>query len=84
MIRGIDHLVIATPDPDAGARQLEERVGLRCTGGGRHEGSGTRNRIAWLAEGAADWRGRPADWPATRYEKKKLAGTPTFLRLRRR
>ena len=38
----------------------------------------------WLAEGPADWRGRPADWPSTRYEKKKLAGTPTFLRLRRR
>jgi tRNA (guanine-N7-)-methyltransferase len=37
-----------------------------------------------LAEGPADWRGRPADWPATRYEKKQLAGTPTFLRLRRR
>lgn len=52
MIRGIDHLVIATPDPDAAARELEERVGLRCTGGGRHEGSGTRNRLAWLADGS--------------------------------
>ena len=30
----------------------------------------------WLAE-------RPADWPATRYERKQLAGTPTFLRFRR-
>lgn len=38
----------------------------------------------WLAERPADWRGRPVDWPVTRYEKKKLAGKPTFLRLRRR
>lgn len=39
----------------------------------------------WLAEGPADWRSRPADWPATRYEQKMLAGhRPVFLRLRRR
>ena len=38
----------------------------------------------WLAEGPADWRQRPFDWPATRYEKKMLAGKPTFLRFRRR
>jgi hypothetical protein len=52
MIRGIDHLVIATEDPDAAARQLEESVGLRCNAGGRHPGSGTWNRIAWLADGS--------------------------------
>ena len=44
----------------------------------------THAAFEWLAEAPADWRGRPADWPGTRYEKKKLAGTPTFLRLRRR
>ncbi|MBL8673427.1 MAG: tRNA (guanosine(46)-N7)-methyltransferase TrmB [Rhodospirillales bacterium] len=39
----------------------------------------------WLAEGPGDWRGRPADWPPTRYERKMLAGRkPVFLRLRRR
>ncbi len=39
----------------------------------------------WLAETPADWRSRPEDWPATRYEKKMLAGhKPVFLRLRRR
>lgn len=38
----------------------------------------------WLAERPADWRGRPADWPPTRYEQKRIAGTPVFLRLRRR
>ena len=26
----------------------------------------------WLAEGPADWRARPPDWPQTRYEKKAL------------
>ena len=52
MIRGIDHLVIATDDPDAAALELEEAVGLRSTGGGRHPDAGTRNRIAWLADGS--------------------------------
>lgn len=37
----------------------------------------------WLANRPADWRLRPVDWPATRYERKRLAGTPTFLRFRR-
>ena len=37
-----------------------------------------------LAERPADWRGRPADWPPTRYETKRIAGVPVFLRLRRR
>lgn len=27
-------------------------------------------QFRWAAEGAADWRVRPADWPATRYEAK--------------
>ena len=30
-------------------------------------------RFSWLAERAADWRGRPDDWPPTRYEAKALA-----------
>jgi len=38
----------------------------------------------WLAERPSDWRGRPDDWPPTRYEQKMLAGhKPVFLRLRR-
>jgi len=42
--------------------------------------------FAWLAAGPADWRIRPADWPATRYEAKAIAAgrRPYFLRLRRR
>ncbi|MGH1480789.1 MAG: tRNA (guanine(46)-N(7))-methyltransferase TrmB [Geminicoccales bacterium] len=40
----------------------------------------------WLAERPADWRDRPDDWPATRYEEKAIeAGRrPAFLRFRRR
>ena len=41
----------------------------------------THPAFEWLAERPADWRTRPADWPPTRYEQKKIAGTPTFLRL---
>lgn len=52
MIRGIDHLVIACADPDAAAAELESAIGLRCTGGGRHPGVGTFNRIAFLADGS--------------------------------
>jgi hypothetical protein len=52
MIRGIDHLVIACTDPDAAALELESAIGLVATGGGRHTGRGTFNRIAWLADGS--------------------------------
>jgi hypothetical protein len=52
MIRGIDHLVIAVADLDAAAAELESSLGLACTGGGRHPGAGTANRIAWLADGS--------------------------------
>jgi hypothetical protein len=50
MIQGIDHLVIACSDPDAAAAELQDGVGLAATGGGRHEGAGTFNRIVWLAD----------------------------------
>lgn len=41
--------------------------------------------FTWLAEGPADWRQRPADWPATRYEAKALREGRRcyFLRFRR-
>jgi len=52
MIRGIDHLVIACPDPDKAAATLESELGLAVTGGGRHPGAGSWNRIAWLADGS--------------------------------
>ncbi len=52
MIHGIDHLAIAVPDPDAAATELERVLGVAATGGGRHEGFGTVNRLAWLADGS--------------------------------
>ena len=52
MIRGIDHLVIACADPNAAADELRSALGLSVSGGGRHVGRGTFNRIAWLADGS--------------------------------
>ncbi len=52
MIRGIDHLVIACADPDSAATELESSLGLAATGGGRHRGRGSWNRIVWLADGS--------------------------------
>jgi tRNA (guanine-N7-)-methyltransferase len=46
--------------------------------------------FAWAARTPADWRERPPDWPATRYEEKARAAgrasgrTPVFLRFVRR
>ena len=42
--------------------------------------------FAWTARGPADWRQRPADWPATRYEAKARAAgrEPAYFRFRRR
>jgi tRNA (guanine-N7-)-methyltransferase len=40
--------------------------------------------FGWLAEGPADWKTRPADWPPTRYETKAIKGPPVFLRFARR
>lgn len=50
MPQAIDHLVIAVPDPEAGAAQLEAELGLAFGSGGRHPGVGTYNRIAFLGE----------------------------------
>jgi len=43
-------------------------------------------RFDWLARGPEDWRRRPADWPASRYESKALAEGRrcVYLRFRRR
>lgn len=48
MLLGIDHVVLACADPDATATELEVRLGLAATGGGRHEALGTLNRLVWL------------------------------------
>jgi tRNA (guanine-N7-)-methyltransferase len=42
--------------------------------------------FAWQAAGPSDWRGRPPDWPPTRYEGKaiKEGRRPYYFRFRRR
>lgn len=49
-------LRLATDDPGYLSWMLEHA--LRCTD------------LRWTARGPGDWRTRPADWPATRYEEK--------------
>lgn len=39
-------------------------------------------RFTWAAQCAADWRVRPADWVATRYEQKALAAGRSCVYLR--
>lgn len=50
VLTGIDHVIIASADPDADAARLEATLGLRAAGGGRHEAHGTRNRLLWLGD----------------------------------
>jgi catechol 2,3-dioxygenase-like lactoylglutathione lyase family enzyme len=50
MPSGIDHLVIAVPDPEAAVAEVTERVGLAFTAGGQHAGLGTFNQIAFLGD----------------------------------
>jgi len=61
-------LRVATDDPDYLAWILE-----RLT---------AHPEFRWNARSAADWRVRPPDWPATRYEQKAIAAgrRPTYLR----
>jgi hypothetical protein len=47
----IDHVIVAATDLDAAAARLEGAHGLRASGGGRHEGLGTHNRIVPLGGG---------------------------------
>jgi tRNA (guanine-N7-)-methyltransferase len=62
-----DELRLATDDRDYLAWMLEHLT--------------AHPEFVWLARSPADWRERPADWPATRYEEKaRIAGrTPVFL-----
>ena len=50
MILGIDHVVLAAADVDAAAGELEAKLGLAATGGGRHDALGTLNRLVWLGD----------------------------------
>ena len=75
MLLRLDHLVIAVPDPDAAAAELERVVGLACTGGGRHPTWGTHNRLAWLGDTYVELIGLfdPALAPAGAVSKAVLA-----------
>jgi len=47
----IDHVIVATGDLDATERLVLDRWGLGTSGGGRHDGLGTHNRIVALGGG---------------------------------
>ncbi len=49
--RGLDHLVLATPDVDATATWLAEATGVSPSPGGSHVGFGTRNVLFGLGAG---------------------------------
>ena len=40
--------------------------------------------FTWTARRADDWRRRPEDWPATRYETKAIRGVPSYFTFLRR
>jgi tRNA (guanine-N7-)-methyltransferase len=65
-------LRLATDDPGYCSWMLERLTGHLA--------------FEWLARRPCDWRERPADWPATRYEEKARAAgrAPFFFRARRR
>jgi hypothetical protein len=47
----IDHVIYGTSDLDAAVARLEPVLGVVATGGGRHDGLGTHNRILPLGGG---------------------------------
>ncbi|MEO6350214.1 MAG: VOC family protein [Candidatus Limnocylindrales bacterium] len=57
MLLGIDHVIIACADPDAAAIELESQIGLRASGGGRHDAHGTFNRLFWLGDSYVELMG---------------------------
>src|SRR3954468_15633433 len=50
MPSAIDHVIVAVADPDAAAAELEATLGIRASGGGRHDAHGTFNRLIWLGD----------------------------------
>jgi hypothetical protein len=77
----LDHLIIATSDPDAAANEIVSTLGLRAVGGGRHEAHGTFNRLIWLGDSYIELMGvfdaelaRQSWWGS--HILQRLAGAP--------
>ncbi|MEX2496818.1 MAG: VOC family protein [Woeseia sp.] len=49
ILERIDHLVLATPDLDAGVHHVEELLGVEAVPGGHHPVYGTRNALVALS-----------------------------------
>jgi len=83
--RHADRRFIGTPNLDRLARVIRPGCQLRLASDHPVLQSWTlmqmakRNDFKWMAEKAADFMQRPADWPPTRYEMKALHGIPIFL-----
>jgi hypothetical protein len=50
MLLGLDHFIVAVPNPDGAAAELERTLGLQAGAGGRHVEYGSRNRLIWLGD----------------------------------
>ena len=57
MLLGLDHLIIAVSDPDEAVLEIEGQLGLRASGGGRHDEHGTFNRLVWLGDSYVELMG---------------------------
>jgi tRNA (guanine-N7-)-methyltransferase len=82
--------LIQTELLDALARVMKDGAELRFASDDAGYAAWTLERLmahpafVWTARRAEDWRGRPQDWPPTRYEAKALHGPPVYLGFKRR